>query len=414
VRIPWLRSNFLARRRLDQIVFDFPDFVLRAASGRRHWPPYSLRSFVGGAQDFEQTGKWFVHDLQELGLLAPGMRILDIGCGCGRVAQPLSIDPAVRQLLTKYIGIDVDRAVIRWCQRHITPRNPRFQFFHADCHSSAYNPHGLIPSAEYRFPFPDSSFDLILLTSVFTHVLPDELRHYLIEAGRLLAPGGMAYATFFFVDQKSAITERTTPGWSIRFPYSHGHYAVASDTEPTIAVAYDEMFVRQQAGDAGLRVIEPPRYSSQDLLLFCKKGDPRREPELKTGWHELEKGRWRWTERIFDVKLSPADGDTTLRFRFTIAKPLLEQLGSVRLRATAGKARLPEGEYTTHGEHLYVQALPPEVLTGKPITIRFELNGAFGPTPIDRRELGLQVVFWSYLGSPFDTTLQPQYPITIS
>jgi SAM-dependent methyltransferase len=405
VRIPWLRSNFLARRRLDQVFLDFPDFVLRAASGRSHWPPHSLCSFVGGAQDFEQIGQWFVRDLESLGLLARGTRILDIGCGSGRIAYALAGSPTVQQLQTEYVGIDVDRTVIRWCQRHITPMNARFHFVHADCYNPSYNPLGKIAAAEYRFPHSDSSFDLILLTSVFTHVLPAELRQYLAEVRRLLAPGGMAYTTFFFMNHAASRT--------VRFPYSHGHYAVNREDSPTNAVAYDETFVRQQVSDAELQVIEPVRYGSQDLVILCKN-DPRSDAELEAGWHQLEKGRWRWTGRNFSVKLRPAAGSKTLRFRFTIAKPLLETVGVVRLRATAGKVRLSAEEYSTPGEHVYLRQLPPEIATPEPLMIQFELDGAYAPTSMDHRELGLQVVFWSYLGPPLETTLRPLYPITIS
>src|SRR5579884_2831753 len=126
VIIPWFRRRFTARRQLDRIFLDFPDLLWRAATGRRHWPPYSLRAFVGGAQGFDAVGAWFLNEFRSLGLFAAGTRILDIGCGCGRLASALAGDAALRTLGVQYTGMDVDAAAVRWCARHITPANPRF------------------------------------------------------------------------------------------------------------------------------------------------------------------------------------------------------------------------------------------------------------------------------------------------
>ena len=59
-----------------------------------------------------------------------------------------------------------------------------FRFHRADVASEAYNPEGAAPSSTYRFPFRDWSFDFIFLSSVFTHMLPDAVEHYLHEIAR--------------------------------------------------------------------------------------------------------------------------------------------------------------------------------------------------------------------------------------
>ena len=83
-----------------------------------------------------------------------------------------------------YDGVEIHPEAVEWCQRAITPLHPTFRFHRADLVSPAYNPHGLVPASEYRFPFPDQSFDFIFLASVFTHMLPDAVEHYLREIGR--------------------------------------------------------------------------------------------------------------------------------------------------------------------------------------------------------------------------------------
>lgn len=267
MKIPWLRRNFVARRWLDRLFLDAPDYAFRIVTGRSHWPPYSLRSFVGGAQRFDEVGRWFLGEFKSLGLFTLGARVLDIGCGCGRLAYTLAADETLRKLRINYVGMDVDQASVRWCQRHITPLNPLFTFYRADCYNSSYNPRGTIAAADYRFPHDDSSFEVLLLTSVLTHVMEEELRHYLQEAFRVLAPGGVAYASFFLYQDAAEVTFGLDRH-GIAFPFAKSHHALNREDFPTNAVAYQETFVRSVIEEVGLRLIKPPQYGAQDLLLL--------------------------------------------------------------------------------------------------------------------------------------------------
>jgi cyclopropane fatty-acyl-phospholipid synthase-like methyltransferase len=82
---------------------DVPDALVRRVLGRGHWPPYSLRAFVGGAQRFDDAGNWFLEDLLRLRLLDHGTRVLEIGCGCGRIARPLATDGRPSVLSLKFV-----------------------------------------------------------------------------------------------------------------------------------------------------------------------------------------------------------------------------------------------------------------------------------------------------------------------
>ena len=57
MKVPSLRNHFLVRRQLHRLFLDLPDAVFRRLSGRADWSPYSLRSFVGGARDFDRV-RW--------------------------------------------------------------------------------------------------------------------------------------------------------------------------------------------------------------------------------------------------------------------------------------------------------------------------------------------------------------------
>jgi hypothetical protein len=89
-----------------------------------------------------------------------------------------------------------------------------------------------------------------------------------------------------------------------------------------------------------------------------------------------------------------------LRFRFT-------SIGPVRIQATVDGERLPASEYASSGEHVYLQ---PIRLTSESVSIRFELDKALAPSSADRRELGVQVKFWSY----DDSVPRALTPITVS
>ena len=76
-------------------------------------------------------------------------RLLEIGCGPGRFAIGL-----LRVLgdMEAYHGMDVDRASVRWCKRHISGHHPSFRFTHVDAESIRYNPSGKRIDDEFRLP----------------------------------------------------------------------------------------------------------------------------------------------------------------------------------------------------------------------------------------------------------------------
>ena len=68
-----------------------------------------------------------------------------------------------------YEGFDVVRGAVRWCRRRISRKNPNFRFRHVSVRNSEYSLFGT-PAAEFRFPFPEASFDCAFAFSVFTHL----------------------------------------------------------------------------------------------------------------------------------------------------------------------------------------------------------------------------------------------------
>ena len=152
--------------------------------------PVHLMSLTGaGPETFEIIGRGHIERFQQHVGLAPGMRLIDLGSGIGRDAFQLF------DLLGpdgEYIGIDVTRDSILWCQDNITARHPNFRFHHFDAENELYNPYGTKTSMDFALPVEAGSVDRIVLSSVFTHLMEVEILHYMREFRRALRPGGLA------------------------------------------------------------------------------------------------------------------------------------------------------------------------------------------------------------------------------
>jgi SAM-dependent methyltransferase len=120
--------------------------------------------------------------------LPPEPAVLDIGCGCGKLARFLYLNPKLR-----YVGVDLFLPGIEWCRRAFAElAADRFRFEHFDGISPLYNPGGTIRAEEYRQPAEDATVDMVVCASLFTHLLEPECVRYLAEIHRVLKPGGRA------------------------------------------------------------------------------------------------------------------------------------------------------------------------------------------------------------------------------
>jgi len=72
-------------------------------------------------------------------------------------------------------------------------------------------PGGQINPKKFVFPYADSSFDLVFLTSVFTHMLPEDVKRYMEEISRVLKSGGRSVVTYFLVNPPSTEVEGIHP-----------------------------------------------------------------------------------------------------------------------------------------------------------------------------------------------------------
>lgn len=207
---------------------------------------------------FKQIGEEFFGYFKDLAELKPNERVLDIGCGIGRMAVPL----------TKYLdrngsyeGFDIVADGINWCSKKITPHHPNFNFQLADIFNSKYNPNGKYLASEYKFPYESESFDFIFLTSVFTHMLPDDVDHYFSEIRRVLKNGGRCLITFFLLNEESLqlVNDKKS---TLNFKHDFGKYRVIDTHVQEAAICYDEALVLDLFHKYELKIRPPIHYGS--------------------------------------------------------------------------------------------------------------------------------------------------------
>ncbi len=256
------------------------------AGGRRDplMPP--RRRMYDGPRDprlFRESGAEFLGYYRELCGLGRDEHVLDVGSGMGRKTVPLTsyLSPRAR-----YAGLDVNRRGVDWCRGRISSRFPNFEFHHIDVYNRRYNPGGTGRGADYRFPFPDRSFDFVVLASVFTHMKPAGVRRYLEETARVLRRSGRCLISFFLLDAESE-AGIAAPESAFRFGHRHSDHAIEDPERPEDAVAYNLDFVRRAYAGAGLEVVEvhpggwsgrQPHLSFQDLVLGRPAPAERPEP----------------------------------------------------------------------------------------------------------------------------------------
>ena len=256
------------------LLFDSIDLFL----GRRDelTPPKGKISLIGGG-DFKKIGEEFLQYLIELGGLKPNEKVLDVGCGIGRMAIPLT-----RYINEKgsYEGFDIVDYGIDWCEKKITSRYPNFQFQLASIYNKTYNSRGKYKASEYKFPYDDESFDFIFLTSVFTHMLPKDVENYFSEIARVLRKEGRCLITFFLLNPESInlIDKKLS---TLDFVYDIGGCLTTDKNEPESAVAYDESSLLSLYAKHGLNILGPIHYGSwcgretflsyQDIIIGRKK-----------------------------------------------------------------------------------------------------------------------------------------------
>jgi SAM-dependent methyltransferase len=238
-------------------------------------PPRTLSMHYGGGNYYDIAFDFF-RILLDHANLKRDSRILDVGCGAGRIAAPLQY---FLKETGRYEGIDIMPMGINHCVSKVTPRFPNFRFQQIDVFNSYYNPEGSARPEEYTFPFADGEFDIVLSTSVMTHLGPDAAARYVSETARVLRPGGTALHSFFVLDETSrAALARGEAAMS--FTHAYGECLVRNLRFPEEAIAMPAAIIARMFEDVGVTpeflfgtwAARLDGVSFQDIVLGRKSG----------------------------------------------------------------------------------------------------------------------------------------------
>ncbi len=241
-------------------------------------PPRHLIEGIGGG-DFRAIGEEFFRYFREFGELKPRSRVLDVGCGCGRMGVPLTKYLSAEG---EYWGFDIVEAGIAWCQKNIAAKHPNFHFLLADVYNSVYHKKGRYKAAEYRFPLQDDYFDLVALTSVFTHMLAPDMGNYLEEISRVLKPKGRCLITYFLLNEEAQRLLGQGLG-TVKFPFAGQDCMISQQKRPEAAVGFEEGFIRRNFARQGLEIVEPIHYGS-----WCGRKQPLSYQDIVVGVKKVE------------------------------------------------------------------------------------------------------------------------------
>ena len=187
--------------------------------------------------------------------------IVELGCGCGRIARPLK----GAWFQGTYVGVDIDSEMIEYCRSHF-PKE-RFRFVHSPHKSATYSSRRqkTAPGKSAALRIADAnSKDFIFSISLYSHLLEEELLEYLQESARILRVGGIMQMTFFCMDHIN-LGDRWT------FKRAKGNSYIENQKYPEAAVAYTENYIRKLVGEIGFGEITVLPRTVQSSLIARKK-----------------------------------------------------------------------------------------------------------------------------------------------
>ncbi|MFD0463228.1 methyltransferase domain-containing protein [Microvirga aerilata] len=164
-------------------------------------PSLRMMNIIGShdVAHFKRNMTQVFSELYWRGLLSTSSNVVDIGCGCGRLALPIS------RLLKegRYYGVDVWSEGVDWCKAKIESEYQNCSFYTIKAENNYYFEERA-PSLhnDFKLEFcPTNTADLAFAISVFSHLTRSDCVAYFKEVSRVLKPKGILYLTGFVIDR---------------------------------------------------------------------------------------------------------------------------------------------------------------------------------------------------------------------
>jgi SAM-dependent methyltransferase len=225
-----------------------------AAMQRETLDGMTLADVIGGGDPLD-VARHFMGLLQSHAGLVSSDWVLDVGCGCGRIAALLTgqITPP-----GCYCGIDIVPGLVDFARRHITARHPHFRFLTLAGSNATYDRFATTGGQPDIASLDDAcapgTIGLYLATSLYTHLDGVQAADNLRAVRRALAPDGRAFVTFFLLDE--ATRRLLAPGRSVfQFAHPHGEGVwIENPQQPAAVVGFELAALLRLVADAGLYV----------------------------------------------------------------------------------------------------------------------------------------------------------------
>ena len=212
---------------------------------------YKILVGCASEEEFDETGKRTLAQLVSLGL-KPNSKVLDLGCGTGRLAT---------QLLSylsdggEYYGCDISAEAVEFCKKRYVRSNFHF-----------------VTSQMTKIPLTlDSLFDFVWCYSVFTHVYPDEMVALVRECSRLLKPHSLLLASYYIAGREPAFLK------SVKTFYGNRD-----------RLEYGENYLRGILKEQGASILGTVSIQRQPILILKFQQPPISTADAHEGRKPLE------------------------------------------------------------------------------------------------------------------------------
>jgi len=211
------------------------------------YPPPEFLNY-GSKIGFFNTGDRYMKIFQAMDI-QQHHNVLEIGSGLARIGRGF----ADFLISGKYVGLEIVQKYVDWCNESYRDFET-MSFQHLDIKNQYYNKEGALEANTLVFPFDHNSFNLVYLTSVFTHMYRESMENYLRQVFRVLAPGGTILASFFLIDNliianmKEGKTKRTFDSLGDQKSY------VFNQKNHLAAIAFDKAYILKLFSEIGFSI----------------------------------------------------------------------------------------------------------------------------------------------------------------